>query len=662
VNRFHLTQFLVCLLTVIQAATIEMSFFRNPFVFLTIAVIGGILFREETGWDTVVLIVLGLLTLFYILLRKRVSKLPAIVLLFFVFGFLYNNPQVLNFPNEASVTAVVEIIEQKNSSKDWNQAIGQIHHIRDQGFYQPSGQKILLYTNSDALRRGMSVLAILSPKAIQNSGNPGSFNAETYWRSKGIRHIGFLTDEDYRLLSFQKAGMVHRFSDQIRSFIRSALSEFSPDKAGILNALLLGDKGDLSTEVREQFANAGAMHLLAVSGLHIGIIAFLLLFLFQQFPRLFSNLMAHVLVVIILWGYALITGFSPSVTRAVLMFSLLILSRLARGQYDPINVLFFSAFIVILINPLVVYDIGFQLSYLAVLGIFIFYARFEGLLPVRNKIISWLWKGTCIGLSAQLATAPLTLYYFHQFPNYFVISNLGIMLIAAILMFTSILFVITFKLTPLKVVLFFMLSFLVSILIQFIGWIDGLPWSVARGFELNILQVLIYFIGIFFLISSKQVKWFRFAGIAFVFAFVFWIQFDRYQNLTSDHLIIANNDLPISFLRLKNKTVCLTTEPEMRKKDLHIIKDYSKIYPGEMDYAMLPPNSFFALKGLKENVRVERKENGIKYLIGEKVIILKTGFKYSNEAKLDSIILIAMPYLHSNSDHDLISGAYITPL
>ncbi len=129
----------------------------------------------------------------------------------------------------------------------------------------------------------------------------------------------------------------------------------------------------MDQEIRTSFGATGAMHVLAVSGLHIGIIAQVLLFLFQFFSKLISRRNAVIFIVILLWIYALLTGFSPSVVRAVFMFSVLILAQEAGGNYSPINTLFFTAFILLLINPLVIYDIGFQLSYLAMLGIFSLY-------------------------------------------------------------------------------------------------------------------------------------------------------------------------------------------------------------------------------------------------------------------------------------------------
>lgn len=634
-----------------------MKFFKNPFLFFTIAYILGLHVRLETNLFATILFICSATVVLLTIFRKRISKIPAIFLLLFLIGFLRVDKQSVELPSNSTVTSIIEIVERKNTSKDWDQSIGIIHSVRDQGVYKSINQKILLYTNSDVLREGMQVLAILSPRKIQNTYNPGSFNAETYWMSKGISHLGFITDEDFSLLDFQQVGFFKRFTDATRTYIINVLDEFSDDHTGILKALLLGEKGDLSTEIKDQFANAGAMHLLAVSGLHIGIIAFLLLFLFEQFPRVLSSLTAHILVVIILWIYAILTGLSPSVTRAVLMFSLLILSRLATGQYDPVNILFFSAFIVVSFDPLVIYDIGFQLSYLAVLGIFIFQHRFVALIPFRSKTLNWFWQGTCIGISAQLATAPLSLYYFHQFPNYFVLSNLGIMLISAILMFTSIIYVVTYQLNFLKVVLLFVLSILISILIQFIAWIDGLPWSVARGFELHFVQILIYFLAILFLLNYKKSKWSRLAGIIAVFTFIVSIQTSRYINLTSEHLIIVNNDKPMAFLRVNQKTLCLTAEPELRKKDQMIIKDYVKIYPSELEYLLLEPNSSFMVDEEIGQFRIERNNDGIHFFMNETRIRLLTHEKNSNDATISSFT-VGMPYIKNRVDFQLINGAF----
>ena len=140
------------------------------------------------------------------------------------------------------------------------------------------------------------------------------------------------------------------------------------------------------------------------------------------------------LVLLFLWFYALTSGFSPSVVRSVFMFSLLLLAQMTGRRYSSINILFFSAFVLILINPMVFFDVGFQLSYLAMLGIFSIYPIIQNWLNFKNKIMHYFWQGTAVCLSAQCVTVPLCIYYFHQFPNYFMIANLGIMILSTLVM------------------------------------------------------------------------------------------------------------------------------------------------------------------------------------------------------------------------------------
>ena len=139
-----------------------------------------------------------------------------------------------------------------------------------------------------------------------------------------------------------------------------------------------------------------------------------------------------------MWFYALITGMSPSVSRAVFMFSCLAFAQISGRSFNRINILFFSAFVLLLTNPFLLYDLGFQLSYMAMLGIFLFYDKLSSLLMPSNKILKWIWEGTCIGVSAQLTTIPIVLFNFHIFPNYFVITNIGMMFFAGAVLSTSI--------------------------------------------------------------------------------------------------------------------------------------------------------------------------------------------------------------------------------
>lgn len=634
-----------------------MSFHRNPFVYVTISLIGGILLWDEFGLSFILLFSLLLVGVSLVLIRKTWGITIAICALFLFLGVLLMENRISNENFDGEYSVVLDIQELKKSDRDWDQGVAKLIAYNENDTVVEGHDKILFYTNSELLESGMRVVSLIDINAIKNTNNPGSFDAETYWKAKGIRHITFVTNDDFQVLSRSEPGVLTRFSEKVRSYVSNALeSSLSSDQAGVLKALLLGDKGDLSTSIRDRFANAGAMHLLAVSGLHVGIIAFLLLFFFQKFPRFISNLWAHLLVVIVLWCYALITGLSPSVTRAVLMFSLLILSRLARGQYNPINVLFFAAFIVILWEPRVILDIGFQLSYLAVLGIFLFYEKLEKSLYIRNKVLKWLWQGTSVGLAAQVTTAPLALYYFHQFPNYFALSNIGVMLLASTLMFVSIVLLITFELSFLGALVAYLLSLLVSVLIYFVTWVDELPWSVAKGFELNLFQVILYGAGITLLLMNLKRIHFKFIGAVLLLIFIGSIQFDRFQNLTADHLVILNSRNPIILLHSGKKTICVSTQPELSKGDKMAIKDYLKIYPSRLMYEVLSPSEVLKIDTKEEQWRLMLSQHGVNLESGSDKLELITRANLSSSA---NSIKIRMPYLPKGDDYSLNSGAFL---
>lgn len=633
-----------------------MSFHRLPFVFLAVSLITGIVLQNELQLNVVGLSVMVVVSVILYFIRSEWRTLISVCALFLVLGVLISRSGSVERPIQGETTLILNVTEMKISEREWDQGVGEILYVRSQGEYIKLDEKLLFYTNSELIEKGMQLLVVSDISTIKNSNNPGSFNAQLFWRSKGISKISFITDDSFRILSKRDPGFMDRFSTFVRSSVIDALeNSFSADQSAVLKALLLGDKGDLSTELRDHFANAGAMHLLAVSGLHVGIIAMILLFMFKQFPKRISNLWAHIAVVLILWMYATVTGFSPSVTRAVLMFSLLILSRLARGQYSPVNVLFFSAFIVVIWNPNVIYDIGFQLSYLAVLGIFLFYDKLESAVFIKNKVLKWIWQGTSIGLAAQITTAPLALYYFHQFPNYFALSNLGVMVMAASLMFISILFLITYKIAPIKLVVAFVLSFLVTALIHFVSWVDELPWSVAQGFEINGGQILLYSLGILLILSGSSKQTFRLLGAMLIIVFIAWIQVDRYHHLTSDHLIIFNSKTPLMMLRENTTAVCISTETELSKIDEMAIRDYLKLYPSDHRMVKLIP-----LHALKIGGRIvwnfKLNNDGID-IINEREHFTLTWAK--DRKAIDTATIIQMPFMSSGIGYSLSEGAFM---
>lgn len=213
------------------------------------------------------------------------------------------------------------------------------------------------------------------------------------------------------------------------------------DVLAIISALTVGDKSKLTREIKATYNAAGVSHILALSGLHIGILSMILSWLFYPLRRVCGGKwIASFLIVGLLWGFAFLSGLGPSVIRAVTMFSAYVVASIfSEDRFSGFSALTLTAFIMLIYQPMYLFDVGFQLSFMAVLGIFLFYPLIDSLFVVRNKIVAYLWNIISLSLSAQLATLPLILYYFGTFPVYFLLSNLVVAPIAVFILSATLL-------------------------------------------------------------------------------------------------------------------------------------------------------------------------------------------------------------------------------
>jgi competence protein ComEC len=388
------------------------------------------------------------------------------------------------------------------------------------------------------------------PLAIKNQGNPGEFDLQLFWRTKGFTHQVFLGLED---LTFKAAGNYRAgFFDRMKSSVVNTLDlHLKDDIFAVAMGILLGDKSYLNLELKDAFSGAGAMHLLAVSGLHVGIFLVILQWLFKTFGRFVPRWLQFSLILIILWTYAGITGFSPSVNRAVTMFSFVALGTLTGRRYDSINGLIASAMILLAINPYFIFDIGFQLSYGAMFGIFLFSHIIERSLYIKHKWVKFIWSGTAVALAAQLTTTPLTLYYFHQFPNYFLITNLGLMLISMIMMGIGLGLVTLGNIPVLGSIigLFFVVT--ISTLIGFVEWVSKLPNAITTGFRLALWEVALLYLALGLLLlglySARKI-WIYTSVFTLMF-FIGYQSFHSIRDAKSAEVLIINANDPTFFIR-----------------------------------------------------------------------------------------------------------------
>jgi len=359
---------------------------------------------------------------------------------------------------------------------------------------------------------------------IKNNGNPGEFDFADYMHRRNYWSTMFVEDRVHAKLPGTSGNQIKYLPHRISRKIRQGWSTDDPDLA-ILCAITLGDKSMLSQDTRKAFSGSGAMHLLAVSGLHVGMIWWILdlLIAFPKRKRLFRVL--KVLTILgILWIYAGITGFSDSVTRSVTMFSLVSVARAISRNSNIFNTLFLSAFLLLILKPVRLFEPGFQLSYLAVFGIVIIHPLLAGIFKVENKLLKRITDLIFVSIAAQLSTLPLSLLFFNLFPVYFILTNLFAIPIVSILLGLFVLFTPMFLLNFHPEFFYMILLKITHLLNEGIGLISSLPGSVVENIPMNsvtaVLLIVLLFSATAFVVY-KRINWALISFSALVLVILF---------------------------------------------------------------------------------------------------------------------------------------------
>ncbi|MFY0654470.1 MAG: ComEC/Rec2 family competence protein [Cyclobacteriaceae bacterium] len=325
--------------------------------------------------------------------------------------------------------------------------------------------------------------------------NPYEFNYMEYMAGRNIYFQQFVDITDLNILANKPNSEILALAYKLRKEFSEILSENinSREENAIAQALILGIRDGLDNDIKKSFSAAGAMHVLAVSGLHVGIIIGILGFLLRPIAKKKKGkYFATVISVTCLWLYAMIAGLSPSILRAATMFSIMIIGLAVNSRQSVYNSLAISAFILLFVNPNFLFSVGFQLSYIAVLGIVYIYPRIHRQFTFGNVVFEYMWSFTCLSIAAQLATFPLTLYYFHQFPVYFLISNLVVIPAAMLIMSFGIALLIT-GYTVVGQVLGFILKWLIFGLNAVVSFIEQLDFSLVDWLYLSSEQTILLY-------------------------------------------------------------------------------------------------------------------------------------------------------------------------
>lgn len=385
-------------------------------------------------------------------------------------------------------------------------------------------------------------------QTIEPPKNPNEFDYQNYMHLHQVYWQGYTAA--FKLLSRDDSSIQSKV-DELRSTLLGIIEslDLSDEEKAVSSALLLGYRYNLSNDTEQAFAGAGAMHVLAVSGLHVGILYMITAFLLKldKRKRHRNHWSKVAMVLIIIWSYAFLTGLSPSVNRAALMFTFVSLGALIKRQPSAYQAILSSAFVLLIYNPNNLFEVGFQLSYAAVFGILYIQPKLYYLLPAKGKWYDKIWAITTVSIAAQVATFPFGLYYFHQFPVLFLVSNLIVIPAAYVLMCYGLVMLTVSLIIPLSGVLIVPYKWILWLMINSVHMVESVPYAVIKGISISRLELILFVILAFALISAlfekrkRSVFLFMFCSLFLLSSFV-W------------HWRSAHQEKSITFYSIKRQT------------------------------------------------------------------------------------------------------------
>lgn len=468
---------------------------------------------------------------------------------------------------------------------------------------KPTTGKILLSISKDSINPALpadKVLLVYGTIAkIEKQLNPHQFEYSTYMESIGVYRQVRISHKD--ILKIQDgSATITGFAQNLRAGIVEKLQKTSlkTDERAIIQALVLGEKNDIDKELYSDYAAAGAVHILAVSGLHVGILYVILSFVLR--PLGFGKngtIIKSILIVLLLWSFALLSGLSPSVSRAVAMFSFFAFAKLLDRQTSSINTLFLSFFVLLIINPLWLFHVGFQLSYLAVFFIVWLLPLFRNIIYSKNWFVRKIGGIGVVSLCAQIGVLPLSLYYFHQFPGLFLLTNMVILPLLTILMFGAILIVILAIIEILPEWLAIGYNFLMETMNGFIHWIAVQEDFLFQNIHFSVLKVLgAYLLIITLVLFFKKMTYRRMSiSLTAISLFISIYIFDSFRNSQNQFIVFHQNRKSlIGYKNGRNLTV-FSNDTIKNISQTYPVKSY-KIGTNTTNYGEKPLRQLFRYK------------------------------------------------------------------
>jgi competence protein ComEC len=475
--------------------------------------------------------------------------------------------------------------------------------------------------------------------------NPAEFNYKGYLANQNIYQQVYLFPKQYALIGRNKGNPVIAYALNLRQHLVEKLKTNIHDTSAVnvASTLILGYKADLSNELLQAYSKTGTIHILSVSGGHVAIIYLLLNILFgfmERYKR--GKVIKAVLIVSLIWYYALLTGFSPAVCRAAAMISLIIMGKTYSKYINTLNILAVSAFFLLLYNPLYIVDVGFQLSYLSVAGMVILQPLIYEWFKFKNRWADKLWAACSVSIAAQVITFPLSAFYFHQFPVYFLVSNLFIIIPAEVILFVGVFYLLLPQMAFMSPVLGWVLEKSIILMNKTLMWIEQAPFSSVGKIWFTTAEYVLVYVAIicaaYFLFSRKV----RLMQISLVLVLVVCISssFKKFNAINADSICFLNMRKHSGIVfKHGDKAIILSDLPPTDKNYQYSIQPY-------LDSAKVTDTLVYPLtKNINSSFLIKRNNiagfDHIKILIYNKLL---ENISLSHKLKIDYLLLTGNPH------------------
>ena len=507
-------------------------------VALTIVFIAVYLYSNKLFKSTVFYVLVAFLTTFFIGIaaityKNEINKEQH-----------YSNASIFQIKTGLTITFSVQKVLKSNAFySKYEASVVQVEGEKSIG-------KILVNFKKDSLNKTLKVDDLLLVETsffeINEPLNPYTFNYKKYLQNQQIHHQIYVKSNQILKLPqsvFSIKGIAAKFREKInKSLINYG---FKNNELAVINALLLGQRQTISVDLIDDYSDAGAIHILAVSGLHVGIILLILTFLFKPLHN-FKNgkFIASIIIICLLWIYAIIAGLSASVVRAVTMFTAIAIGMHLNKPSNIYNTLVISMFFLVLFNPFYLFEVGFQLSYLAVFSIVWIQPKINSLYTPNFWLLRKIWQLFTVSIAAQIGVLPLSIFYFHQFPGLFFISNLVIIPFLGFILIFGIVVIAFSLIGVLPQFLADIFKCLITLMNNFVEWIASQHYFIIKDVSLSFALMIGFYLLILFLFKWTEKK--NYLRLVFVLVAFIAIQsiiiFEKRNRQSTNEFIVFNEN------------------------------------------------------------------------------------------------------------------------